>query len=171
MKTKHDLQQKIIEITNTVRLKFPELAKHIAEMPENNADEVEITIVTLEKYYLSLKDVLTSYATTHTPRDGQEKLAALFAAYPIYPPSEDIYNKFKEEKDLNPEDISKKKSSNEKPDTRNEKGFEDDRSGADLDVPGSELDDEQEAIGNEDEENNHYSIGGDNHNDLEENKG
>ena len=41
----------------------------------------------------------------------------------------------------------------------------------DLDVPGSELDDEEEKIGSEDEENNSYSIGGDMHNDLEENQG
>jgi hypothetical protein len=33
-------------------------------------------------------------------------------------------------------------------------------------IPGSELDDKQEEIGSEDEENNYYSIGGDNHNDL-----
>ena len=39
-----------------------------------------------------------------------------------------------------------------------------------LDVPGSELDDENEQIGEEDEENNYYSIGGDDHNDLEEEK-
>ena len=38
-------------------------------------------------------------------------------------------------------------------------------------MPGSELDDEQEQIGNEDEENNYYSLGGDDHNDLEENLG
>ena len=38
----------------------------------------------------------------------------------------------------------------------------------DLDVPGAELDDANEAIGEEDEENNFYSLGGDNHNDLEE---
>jgi hypothetical protein len=43
-------------------------------------------------------------------------------------------------------------------------------SGGDLDIPGSELDDAQEEIG-KDEENNHYSIGGDNHNDLEEDNG
>jgi hypothetical protein len=36
-----------------------------------------------------------------------------------------------------------------------------DMAGKDLDVPGSELDDDNEAIGNEDEENNTYSIGGD----------
>ena len=41
--------------------------------------------------------------------------------------------------------------------------------GNNLDVPGSELDDEQEDIGSEDEENNYYSIGGDEHNNLEEN--
>jgi hypothetical protein len=40
----------------------------------------------------------------------------------------------------------------------------------DLDIPGSELDDADENIGEEDEENNSYSIGGDNHNDLEEEK-
>ena len=41
--------------------------------------------------------------------------------------------------------------------------------GSDLDVPGAELDDLQESLGSEDEENNYYSLGGDNHNDLEEN--
>lgn len=43
-----------------------------------------------------------------------------------------------------------------------------DFTGKDLDVPGSELDDEAEETGAEDEENNTYSIGGDNHDDLEE---
>ena len=38
----------------------------------------------------------------------------------------------------------------------------------DLDIPGAELDDDLEIIGSEDEENNYYSLGGDNHNDLEE---
>jgi hypothetical protein len=40
----------------------------------------------------------------------------------------------------------------------------------DLDVPGSELDDENEALGSEDEENNSYSLGGDNHENLEESR-
>jgi hypothetical protein len=53
----------------------------------------------------------------------------------------------------------------------NELDFTDDVSGADLDIPGAELDDDLEAIGCEDEENNYYSIGGDNHNDLEEHRG
>ena len=37
-----------------------------------------------------------------------------------------------------------------------------------LDVPGSELDDDNESIGEEDEENNYYSLGGDNKEGLEE---
>ena len=38
----------------------------------------------------------------------------------------------------------------------------------DLDIPGSELDDENEALGEEDEENNYYSLGGDRHESQEE---
>lgn len=42
-----------------------------------------------------------------------------------------------------------------------------DFAGEDLDIPGSELDDEQEARGSEDEENNHYSLGSEQNEDLE----
>jgi len=38
-----------------------------------------------------------------------------------------------------------------------------------LDVPGAELDDDSEEIGEEDEENNYYSLGGDEKENLEEN--
>ena len=41
-------------------------------------------------------------------------------------------------------------------------------SGDDLDVPGAELDNVNEEIGEEDEENNYYSLGGDRHENLEE---
>lgn len=40
----------------------------------------------------------------------------------------------------------------------------------DLDVPGAEQDDANEEIGEEDEENNYYSLGGDAHENLEEDK-
>lgn len=40
---------------------------------------------------------------------------------------------------------------------------------AELDVPGEELDDTNEALGEEDEENNYYSLGGDRQEKLEEN--
>lgn len=93
------------------------------------------------------------------------------SGYPLYPKSEDVYNAWKEEKDINPEDITQQKVPNEEGDERNEKDFLAIKTGADLDVPCSELDDQQEDIGSEDEENNYYSLGGDNHNDLEEDKG
>lgn len=76
--------------------------------------------------------------------------------YPHYPDDEDVYRQEKKEEDIDPEDPTHKKISDS---VRN-----------DLDVPGSELDDADEDIGNEDEENNFYSIGGDNHGDLEENR-
>ncbi len=103
---------------------------------------------------------------------GNEKAEKPFSDSYLYPPGEDIYNQFKEEADLDPEDPSQKKAilPIEKTSQWNEKNFNYDVSGDDLDIPGAELDDAQEIIGSEDEENNSYSIGGDNHNDLEENK-
>lgn len=96
-----------------------------------------------------------------------------FPGYPKYPASEDVYAQFKEESEIDPENTSSIKDSNEEIETGtwNEKNFSEDEVGDDLDVPGSEMDDEQENNGMEDEENNYYSIGGDNHNDLEENQG
>jgi hypothetical protein len=43
-----------------------------------------------------------------------------------------------------------------------------DKAGYELDTPGAELDDANESIGEEDEENNYYSLGGDRHENLEE---
>jgi len=92
--------------------------------------------------------------------------------YPLYPEGDDIFSRYKEEQDLNPEDISKIKAFNSetRSGSRTNLHENDGSPGSDLDVPGSELDDEQEEIGNEDEENNYYSLGGDDHNDLDENK-
>jgi len=90
--------------------------------------------------------------------------------YPIYPGSEDIYNNFQEEEDLNPENTSKTKVPNSTNDLRRQ-GLGEESEENDLDIPGAELDDAQEDIGNEDEENNYYSLGGDAHNDLEEDQG
>jgi hypothetical protein len=99
-----------------------------------------------------------------TTRESVIKLANgnddIFPAFPLYPVDDDLYNKLKQEQNIDPEDILKVKES-----TQN------DVADNDLDVPGSELDDQQENIGSEDEENNSYSLGGDNHNDLEENQG
>ncbi|HEY5122992.1 MAG TPA: hypothetical protein VIK14_04585 [Ignavibacteria bacterium] len=115
------------------------------------------------------KDDKTNLPAKQADNDGKTDLPG----YPSYPDSEDIYIKDKEEENIDPEDISKTKESgqNSKAGKRNEKDIVDDKSGSDLDVPGSELDDAQEKVGNEDEENNYYSIGGDDHDDLDEDKG
>lgn len=93
-----------------------------------------------------------------------------FPGYPSNPVNEDIYDKYKEEKSVDPENVSETKELIKKSRVgkNNEKDFVEDESGSDLDVPGSELDDQQENIGNEDEENNYYSLGGDDHSDLDE---
>jgi hypothetical protein len=93
-----------------------------------------------------------------------------FPGYPIYPDNEDIYKNFQEEEDINPEDISKTKEPNSNNAFRR-KDLDDEFSENDLDIPGAELDDLQEDIGSEDEENNYYSLGGDDHLDLEEDHG
>lgn len=91
--------------------------------------------------------------------------------YPESDPSQGVYKNWKEEKDIDPEDITRLKPMNESFGKMNEKDFSEDMSGSDLDVPGSELDDELEEIGSEDEENNYYSLGGDNHSNLDEHDG
>ncbi len=103
------------------------------------------------------------------PKSSNEQLEDK-DGYPKYPESDDIYNKFNKEFDIDPENIAKNKEiiPTDKNSTWNEKNYNQDHSGNDLDIPGSELDDDQENIGSEDEENNGYSIGGDNHTNLEE---
>ena len=103
--------------------------------------------------------------------NSEENKNEKYPDYPTYPSSEDIYNVDKEETEIDPEDISQEKQYDKTSGKFNEKNFNEDKSGNDLDIPGSELDDEMEEIGSEDEENNGYSIGGDNHNDLEEDNG
>lgn len=51
----------------------------------------------------------------------------------------------------------------------NEGGFVPDKTGRDLDIPGADLDNQNERIGDEDEENNPYSLGSDD-NDANENR-
>jgi hypothetical protein len=121
-----------------------------------------------------MKDMKNKNNQTNLPvQQIDKKEIRGLPGYPLYPVDEDIFSKSKEEGNINPEDISKTKGLNEndKAQKNNEKDFVEDQSGGDLVVPGSELDDEQENIGSEDEENNYYSLGGDGHNDLDEDKG
>jgi len=78
---------------------------------------------------------------------------------PKYPAKDDIYNKDKEEL-LEEDEITGKISTKKK-----KKALD-----MELDVPGAENDDRNELIGEEDEENNYYSLGGENHDNLEEDK-
>jgi len=91
-----------------------------------------------------------------------------YPAYPVYPSNEDIYSNFIKEEDMDPEQPSKLKIPIVKSEMAKQLDIWQDMSGEELDVPGAELDDEQETIGSEDEENNFYSIGGENHHDLDE---
>lgn len=92
--------------------------------------------------------------------------------YKLYPDSEDIYNKSMRVKFPDSEDISKLKESGGNGITASDitKELNNNISAGDLDIPGTELDDGQEIIGSEDEENNYYSLGGDGHNDLDEDR-
>jgi hypothetical protein len=84
--------------------------------------------------------------------------------YTNYDAKDDIYSKAKNEVNLDPEDTAMEKSEN------SENELNDNDLGNGLDVQGAELDDEQEKIGSEDEENNYYSLGLDNHNESDENR-
>lgn len=108
---------------------------------------------------------------THPKNKQADTTNKNLEGYPYYPANEDIYSKYTEETEINPENIIVKKTPNDTSEGMNEKSFLQDVSGSDLDIPGSELDDAQENIGSEDEENNYYSLGGDDQNKLEENQG
>lgn len=75
---------------------------------------------------------------------------------PVYSAKDDIYSR--EKKEAFEEESPEVKGSNDKGKSP----------GDNLDIPGAELDDKDEVIGEEDEENNYYSLGGDNHEALEE---
>jgi hypothetical protein len=114
------------------------------------------------------------YKNTKRPiPEADSEMKESFPGYPKYPASEDVFARMKEESDIDPEDPTRMKDPSEDMGEWNEKTFQEDLVGDDLDVPGSdsEMDIEQENNELEDEENNYYSLGGDNHDDLEENRG
>ena len=101
--------------------------------------------------------------TKKIKQNKDEKLSG----YPDYPKGEDIFNK-DTETDIDPEKIEEMPMEAKDETEKELKKGGKRRTNTDLDVPGEELDDEKEITGSEDEENNYYSLGGDNHNDLEE---
>ena len=128
-------------------------------------------------------------------KSPDEKTDQDFPGYPHYPAKEDIMDQRtgSHRVDANLEDlgtgpnasgVNQRFLSGQNQRQANNPGAEDSRNeeidvpqnvsnedlNTNLDIPGSELDDENEAIGEEDEENNYYSLGGDRHENLEENK-
>jgi len=89
-------------------------------------------------------------------QEGNNKKIVL-PGYPTYPVGEDIYEQDKEDKEIDPEQITIEEELSE----NSQKDFDEDSLDSGLDIPGSELDDKQEKIGSEDEENNYYSLGDD----------
>jgi len=166
---KQELQQASIDNATTIQYEFSEQSKLPSDMLVDNSEKKKTTKHSLNDYNHSLEELVNKYAKTDTSTPPKKNGApVVFPDLESYPGSEDIYEKAKEESDLDPENPSKHKTPNEAAGSSNEKDFEDDMAGGDLDVPGSELDDQQESIGSEDEENNYYSLGGDNHYDLDE---
>ena len=98
---------------------------------------------------------MTKKNRSNTKRSKEDEKFPL----PIYKKEDDIYNREKEEPIDEVEDAE-----------TGRRVKQDERRGEDLDVPGAELDDSDEVVGEEDEENNYYSLGGDAHDDLEEDK-
>ncbi|MFN3757066.1 MAG: hypothetical protein ACK4RM_08925 [Flavobacterium sp.] len=166
MKSITELERDIASIILKIYNEFPELFKHIGELPNNYAgnESNQIGLKKFEEYYNSLSVVLSDYdKTIEATIENIDSESLKFKGYPHYPPSDDIYNQEIQETELNPEELSKNKTPNEETGKSNERLFNENMSGDDLDVPGSELDDQQESVGSEDEENNYYSLGGDNH--------
>ena len=97
-------------------------------------------------------------------KEQEEKRDKTFPGYPTYPASEDIMNQGEQE-DLDVENVTRNVQLNNELAKNKEDLPEEERK---LDIPGAELDNEGEDIGEEDEENNFYSLGGDRHEDLED---
>jgi len=85
--------------------------------------------------------------TNPDKKDDKASESDQMPGYHLYSASEDIYA------------MDKKEPLSETEDSSLDNG---------LDVPGAELDDAEEVNGEEDEENNYYSLGGDDHNNLDE---
>ena len=59
------LEQNIIDITFKIQNEFSELSKYISEIPQNNSEDEQINLKSLEDYNNSLQDILEKYGNTH----------------------------------------------------------------------------------------------------------
>ncbi len=103
--------------------------------------------------------------TKPTDKKAEQTEDEKFPGYPAYPASEDITYRGEQE-DLDVEKVTRSARINNE--LARESSVDSGEMDEGLDVPGADLDDSNEMIGEEDEENNYYSLGGDRHEDLEE---
>ncbi len=106
MKTVTEWDQAILTITMKIQQEFPELSKHLSEMPVSfsEKDNEEITIADLEDYYNSLDELLTDYKMTHKPSN---KSLVTFPPNVNHNPFDHLpknssYKEIKVEKDIDP---------------------------------------------------------------------
>jgi hypothetical protein len=68
--TEKDLNAKILKVTLMIQEQFPELSKYLEEMPVTipNAENPNIELENLKKYYNSLTAILDKYKLEHTDR-------------------------------------------------------------------------------------------------------
>ena len=96
------------------------------------------------------------------------ELMKVLEGYPIYPENEDIYNKFRKEKSIDPENAIKFIET-EKIGLIPEPDFENESFVTDLEVGwDNTVEDKVEIVVNEDEDNDYLSLGKDNQLDLME---
>lgn len=74
------------------------------------------------------------------------------------PAGEDVYDMHLVNEKIDPDDIQRLKQKLDALDVSGDQALYSRMMGGDLDVPGSEIDDANEANGDEDEENNYYSL-------------
>jgi len=67
MRTKEELNQKILDITMKIQENYPELMTFLNEMPVTipNEESPEIEVKSLEDYHESLVTLLNRYEETH----------------------------------------------------------------------------------------------------------
>ena len=71
MKSLNEINADILNITMTIREKYPELSKYLSEMNETIPNEIhpKIKIQTLQNYYNSFEDLLKKYTPNHLKND------------------------------------------------------------------------------------------------------
>lgn len=71
MESEKELNSKILEITMTIKEKYPELLKYLGEMPVTIPDKKspEMDSKNLREYYDSLSSILENYVREHLAED------------------------------------------------------------------------------------------------------